>query len=572
MKHYPKHMKISELSAYARIPAATIWYYARMGLLPTPLRSGRKKAYYTAEHLETLEQIRSLKEKGLSLAAIGEVVKGQFESWTTSLESDSIYTSKRDTIVKAAIELFCRKGYNTSTIKDIVVKAGSGHDTFYRYFKDKRELFLECADHVLYDIGKGYPSVRYEQDGLKRIWNRAHSFHHGHLHMIDMLNLARGVSAARDSRFEQMIEKVMQNLIAPIEADLLMASRQGQIHFKDIRTIAHLLMGASEYCYYYRQNHPDKDVDDYLVKAWDIILHGLSYDQGPEVTGGTRADGNLFKMSELSSRSGISTSTIRRYILEGLLPAAVKTGKTRSLYSNAHLQALAPIRHKQIVEGKPLSVMRIEIRNETFSKKDGEKADLSPAGKRDSILSTSTKLFFEKGYAKTSIDDIAQQGKMSKRTIYLHFKNKEEIFMACADRIFFHIWDEVSSEIKGETDLFLRSSKRMKAFFSSSYYTRWISMMNLVKGLSVGDNPSFKAKFHQVIMQIVVDPNMREIEALMQEGRFRKDIDSELASFILMGMARYGAQLASQGHDSAEDITSTITTIWNYGLLGHHVQ
>src|SRR5208337_537872 len=117
----------------------------------------------------------------------------------------------------------------------------------------------------------------------------------------------------------------------------------------------------------------------------------------------------------------------------------------------------------------------------------------------------------------------------------LHFKNKEEIFMACADRIFFHIWDEVSSEIKGETDLFLRSSKRMKAFFSSSYYTRWISMMNLVKGLSVGDNPSFKAKFHQVIMQIVVDPNMREIEALMQEGRFRKDIDSELASFILMG-------------------------------------
>lgn len=275
MKQRPKHMRISELSAHARIPAATIRYYARMGLLPAPIKSGRTMAYYTSEHLEALEQIRSLKGKGLSLAAIGEVVKGESGSFPDLLESDPVFTSKRDTIVRVAIDLFRQKGYNATTISDIVARAGAGKGTFYQYFKDKQELFFECADHIFYDIGRDDPSIRDEQDGLKRLWNRGRSFFHNHLHMIDMLNLARGASTDGDSRFGQMLEKVMDNLIGPIEEDLMRAKRQRYIHFKDVHALAYLLMGAVEYCYYYMQNHPDSDVDETLANAWDMALHGL---------------------------------------------------------------------------------------------------------------------------------------------------------------------------------------------------------------------------------------------------------------------------------------------------------
>jgi AcrR family transcriptional regulator len=266
----------------------------------------------------------------------------------------------------------------------------------------------------------------------------------------------------------------------------------------------------------------------------------------------------LMKISELSKRSGIQVSTIRYYLLEGLIPAPLKTGKTRAYYSDIHLKALSLIRHKQIDEQKPLSVIREEIRKEvTFSRHSRMSSDLS-SGKREAILSSSTALFLEKGYAETSITDIAQHAKMSKETIYQRFRNKEEILMACADRIFRLMYDEVWSEIKGEKDMAMRLTKRGKAFFSS--YPKWISMMNLVKSLSVGDNISFRAKFHEVILQMV-NPMIREVEYLKQEGRIRKDIDSDLAGYILMGMAEYGAALVTDEQYSEDDIMNSINSI-----------
>ena len=49
-------------------------------------------------------------------------------------------------------------------------------------------------------------------------------------------------------------------------------------------------------------------------------------------------------------------------------------------------------------------------------------------------------------------------------------------------------------------------------------------------------------KFYQLIQQMI-NPMIREIEHLKQEGLIRKDIDCVLAGYLLMGMADYGAWL-----------------------------
>lgn len=48
----------------------------------------------------------------------------------------------------------------------------------------------------------------------------------------------------------------------------------------------------------------------------------------------------------------------------------------------------------------------------------------------EQILAISTKLFIERGYDKTTIQDILDELKMSKGAIYHHFKSKEEILEA----------------------------------------------------------------------------------------------------------------------------------------------
>lgn len=57
----------------------------------------------------------------------------------------------------------------------------------------------------------------------------------------------------------------------------------------------------------------------------------------------------------------------------------------------------------------------------------------------ENILSLSTKLFIEKGYDKTSIQDIINALGMSKGAIYHHFKSKEEILNAVLEQRSAHI-------------------------------------------------------------------------------------------------------------------------------------
>lgn len=48
--------------------------------------------------------------------------------------------------------------------------------------------------------------------------------------------------------------------------------------------------------------------------------------------------------------------------------------------------------------------------------------------KREKILQAATRLFTEKGFTNTSVDDIAAAASVSKQTVYAHFGSKENLF------------------------------------------------------------------------------------------------------------------------------------------------
>lgn len=49
--------------------------------------------------------------------------------------------------------------------------------------------------------------------------------------------------------------------------------------------------------------------------------------------------------------------------------------------------------------------------------------------KRTEILEAAVKLFSERGFEKTTVDEIATKANVGKGTIYLYFQNKEDIFL-----------------------------------------------------------------------------------------------------------------------------------------------
>lgn len=56
---------------------------------------------------------------------------------------------RRRQIIEAAQVVFARKGYHQTGISDIAVELGIGHGTFYRYFKNKRDIFVNLIEVII---------------------------------------------------------------------------------------------------------------------------------------------------------------------------------------------------------------------------------------------------------------------------------------------------------------------------------------------------------------------------------------------------------------------------------------
>ncbi len=59
--------------------------------------------------------------------------------------------STRSRILDAALELISERGYNGATTAEIARRAGVAEGTIYRYFKDKKELFVACVEPVVHE-------------------------------------------------------------------------------------------------------------------------------------------------------------------------------------------------------------------------------------------------------------------------------------------------------------------------------------------------------------------------------------------------------------------------------------
>ncbi len=73
----------------------------------------------------------------------------------------------RADIIQAAFEEFSAQGYHQTGIADIAKRLGIGHGTFYRYFKNKRDIF----EHVIDDVTARIAAVLVEDNAPTAVNN-----------------------------------------------------------------------------------------------------------------------------------------------------------------------------------------------------------------------------------------------------------------------------------------------------------------------------------------------------------------------------------------------------------------
>ncbi len=148
------------------------------------------------------------------------------------------------------------------------------------------------------------------------------------------------------------------------------------------------------------------------------------------------------------------------------------------------------------------------------------------------ILEVSTRLFLEKGYDNTSLQDILNElGDLTKGAIYHHFKSKEEIFDAVATKL-----GEANGkyfiEMKNNTTL-TGAEKLRQVLVLNVFSDASATLLDIVPNLL--ENPKFLATQLKCTMNEVV-PNyvLPIIEQGVSDGSILCDKPYELAELITL--------------------------------------
>ncbi len=118
--------------------------------------------------------------------------------------------------------------------------------------------------------------------------------------------------------------------------------------------------------------------------------------------------------------------------------------------------------------------------------------------RREDILKIAQKLFRENGYEKTTVDDIANHAGISKGSVYLEFKTKEDIFYNILETYIVSQFEKFSELVNHAKPPYLPV---LKSFLVSDALTAFDLMGEGYKNCEalIYTNPDIKNKFMPII-------------------------------------------------------------------------
>ena len=280
-QNHLKQMKMSQLSKESGFKTSTIHYYLNLGLLDPPRRVGLNLFIYDETHLEKLKQIRLLKEnENLPLAVIKEILNQRTaptETLTGELIEKAQADQKKEQILKVATEFFSQRGYEKTKIADIADALRMSRGTFYFYFKDKRELFLECIERLTLLIvpPETWDDIRKERDFFRRQHVRQLAFQKAFPGFMGILNLLRHAMVGDDPLLAQKAKDTLKAMIQPLVKEHRRAIDDGVLREFDVELVGYFTLILAEMVGFRLMMDDQYTIEEGVALTLDFILNGI---------------------------------------------------------------------------------------------------------------------------------------------------------------------------------------------------------------------------------------------------------------------------------------------------------
>jgi AcrR family transcriptional regulator len=154
--------------------------------------------------------------------------------------------------------------------------------------------------------------------------------------------------------------------------------------------------------------------------------------------------------------------------------------------------------------------------------------------RRNDIIDVAEKLFFSKGYDNVTMEDIARETELARGTLYLYFKNKDNIYIAIAIRglkILNGLFRE--GYTKGDTGIAKIKFLLLAVYDFYRKYPGYYTMIGNMQSRNFDkkDYPEMEdmESIHGDSFSMVLNAFKLGIE----DGTVRKDVDPAKAAFIL---------------------------------------
>lgn len=151
---------------------------------------------------------------------------------------------------------------------------------------------------------------------------------------------------------------------------------------------------------------------------------------------------------------------------------------------------------------------------------------------REAILGACLNLFARKGFASTSIDDIAGAAAITKGAVYWHFKNKEELFHEILKRIRSRWHEVVLRPVKAQTSTSVRLERLFDGYIE--LFTEAPEKCLFLQRILLEDDEVFSPQVARIFRQTA-----QFIAKILDEGKeqgdFRADVNALLVAHSILG-------------------------------------
>nr|WP_256437504.1 TetR/AcrR family transcriptional regulator [Roseococcus sp. SDR] len=154
-------------------------------------------------------------------------------------------------------------------------------------------------------------------------------------------------------------------------------------------------------------------------------------------------------------------------------------------------------------------------------------------------MEAATTVFTRDGYAAASMDKVAQEAGMSKRTLYRLYPSKAALFEAAIQDSL--VPAQLDLELAPETDLRTGLAVMLEAAGRHLLALRRTGIFRLVIA-EQGRSPELAESFHRVLVRRGSTALQRLIAAEMERGRLRRG-DADAVGRMLYGMAFGSVQI-----------------------------